>query len=344
VERARAKATGDPSDPPCSFFRVKPESNRPPAGCAPSASRPSSGVGSSSTRPSATSGTPAARGETGVDTLRLLFETSSYVEGIADLGDGWRFGSIPSLGLTWAEGHPLAGGLGSPDEVAAAGRQVRELVDDRLGVRADRGVARLDVTSTRVFNRPGDARAFLAGMAALELPRCETTRRGTPVHSISWTHAQGRRKLARCYDKGLERGGEAFHSARLEDQGRFAAGARPPVDVAAELEFQRQRFVRRFAPMRKAVDGVKAASFPVVAQALADEVRYGFRSAPEARALAGSLVLLRGGAAEGIARRTRYRWQAQLRDAGFVVVEDFMEPVEVNLGDELEAALEEFGA
>jgi hypothetical protein len=96
--------------------------------------------------------------------------------------------------------------------------------------------------------------------------------------------------------------------------------------------------------MRKAVDGVKAASFPVVAQAIADEVKYGFRSPSEARQLAGSLVLFTGGAAENVPRTTRYRWRSELREAGFVVLDDFMEPVEVELGDELDRALEEFGS
>jgi sirohydrochlorin ferrochelatase len=95
--------------------------------------------------------------------------------------------------------------------------------------------------------------------------------------------------------------------------------------------------------MRKAVDGVTAASFPVVAQALADEVKYGYRDAREAERLAGALVLLGGGARDGYSRATYYRRRSELRAAGYVVVEDFMEPVEVDLGGELERALEEFG-
>jgi hypothetical protein len=205
-------------------------------------------------------------------------------------------------------------------------------------------VARLDVTTTRPFDDRGRARAFLAGMASVELPRCEAIRRGTPVHSVAWAHERGRRLLARCYDKGSEQGGEAFRSVRLEDQGRFPSGARPPLDVAADVEFQRARLVRRFGAMRKAVDGVRAASFPVVAQAIADEVKYGYRSAREAERMAGALVLLNGGADEGYARATLYRRRAELREAGFVVVPDFMEPVEVDLADELDAALAEFDA
>ena len=95
--------------------------------------------------------------------------------------------------------------------------------------------------------------------------------------------------------------------------------------------------------MRKAVDGVTAASFPVVAQALADEVKYGYRSFREAERLAGSLVLFCGGVKPARGESTLYRLGRELREAGYVVVDDFMEPVEVNLGEELELALEEFG-
>jgi hypothetical protein len=280
-------------------------------------------------------------GETGVDTLRLLYETDRYVDGVVELDDGWRGGSIPALGLTWAEGHPLPGALGGPGDVLASGERVREIVDDTLGVRRDRGVARLDVTTTRPMQHELRGRAFVAGMAAIELPRCEAIRRGSPVHSIGWAHERGRRLLARCYDKGLERGGEPWRFVRLEDQGRFASGRRPPLDEAASAEFQRRRLVARFSPMRRSVDGVKAASFPVVAQSIADEVRYGYRPLREGARLAGALVLFAGGVRPSRGESTLHRWRRELRDAGYVIVDDFMEPVEVDLGDELELALEE---
>jgi hypothetical protein len=283
-------------------------------------------------------------GETGVDTMRLLFETDRYVDGVVELVDGWRAGSIPALGLTWAEGHPAPGALAGPLDVLSSGEHVRAIVDDTLGVRRDRGVARLDVTTTRAMRNELRGRAFVAGMASVELPRCEAIRRGTPVHSIGWAHERGRRLLARCYDKGLERGGDPWRSVRLEDQGRFPSGRRPPLDEAASSDFQRRRLLARFAPMRKSVDGVRAASFPVLAKAIADEARYGYRSISEARKLAGSLVLFAGGVRpeRGAAGRSSlYRWRSELRDAGFVVVDDFMEPVDVELGQELEQALEE---
>jgi len=278
-----------------------------------------------------------------VDTLRLLYETHDHGERRFEIEDagGWAFGSIPSLGLTWAEGHPLAGALGSSEDVEAAASRVRGLLDERFGVRTDRGVARSDQTVTTRFERPQEARAFLAGMASAALPRCEVTRRGHPVHSVSWTHATGRRKLARCYDQGLERGGEAWQLARLEDQRRYPSGARPPVGVVADPAYLRGKFEARFGPIRKAVEGVKAATFPVIAQTIADEFRFGYRDVREAERLAAALVLLSGGAGEGYRRSTFYKRRAELRAAGFVVVEDSSEVVEVDLGAVVDQALDE---
>jgi hypothetical protein len=279
-----------------------------------------------------------------VDTLRLLFETRHHGERSFELEqlDGWKLGAIPGLGLTWAEGHPAPGALAGAEATVEAAARVREVVHGHFEVVEDRGVARSDQTVTQAFERPQEAKAFLAGMAAVQLPRCETTRRGHPVHSVSWSHAKGARKLARCYDKGMERGGEAFKFGRLEDQRRYPSGARP-IPEALDEGFLRGRFENRFGPIRKAVEGVRAATFPVVAQAIADEARYGFRDVREAERLAGSLVLLSGGAGEAYKRSTFYNRRAELREAGFVVVDDLVEAVEVNLGDVVEAALEADG-
>jgi hypothetical protein len=285
-----------------------------------------------------------------VDTLRLLFETKSHDERRfeIDLLPGWQFGSIPSLGLTWAEGHPARteGALATAEEVAGASMLVRAALDERLGVMRERGVGRSDQTVTTRFERPQEARAFLSGMAAVQLPRTQTTRRGHPVQSVWWTAPNGARKLARAYDKSLEATGTPFGSVRLEDQRRYPSGARPPAEVVADGHYLRGKFEARFGPVRKAVDGVKAATFPVVAQALADEARYGYRSIDEAERLAGALVLLTGGAGDTYKaerRATYYRRQAELREAGFVVVDDLAEVVEVDLGEVVEAALEADG-
>jgi hypothetical protein len=317
-------------------------------------------VGSSSTRPGVT--TDTAHGETGIDTIRFLFETESFGaphfelpervvhhldettgELLTEVEPAWRAGSIPALGLTWVEGHPVPGALATSDEVAAAATSVRERVGEAFGIRSERGVSRLDITTTRPFEVERDARAVLSGMAALELPRCDAIRRGTPVHSIAWAHSQGRSPLARCYDKGLERGGEPFRHVRLEDQRRFRSSeGRPDVTTAADHSFHREKFVRRFEPMRKAVDGVRVASLPVIARALADEVKYGYRPWREAERLAGSLVLFAGGVEPSRGESTLYRRRRDLREAGFVVAPDFLEPVEVDLGEVLEAAIAEF--
>lgn len=95
--------------------------------------------------------------------------------------------------------------------------------------------------------------------------------------------------------------------------------------------------------MRQALDGVKAATFPVVAQALADEARYGYRPWKETERLAGSLVLLTGGACDVYSKATGWRRRRDLREAGYVVVDDEREAVTVELGAQLEAALAEFG-
>jgi hypothetical protein len=179
-------------------------------------------------------------------------------------------------------------------------------------------------------------------MAALDLPRCDTVRRGRPARSVAWVNEKGRRILARCYDKGLERGGDPWQSIRLEDQGRFKSGARPPLEVAADPDYQRERFERRFRPMAQAVEGVKAMTVPVLLQSIADEARYGYRTMSEARKLAGSVVLFSGGVRPARGDSTLYRWRRELRDAGYVAVDDMAESVEVDLGGVLDQALEEF--
>ena len=292
-------------------------------------------VGLSSTR-------PGFSGETGIDTLRLLFETErSFGTEIIEV-EGWRFGSIEGLGLTWAEGRPCADRLARPDDVLRAGSVARAFIAQTIGVRRDRGVARVDITTTRTFATEPEARAFLGGMAALDLPRCETIRRGRPVHSVAWAHPAGRRILARCYDKGLEKGGEPWRHVRLEDQRRFRAGARPTLDAVADPGFQRERFERRFGPMASAVEGIRAASFPSIAQSIADDFRWGLRSRAESERLAASLVLLGGGAGDAYSKATAWRRRREMRQAGYVLVDDEREATEVDLSSVLEAALEEF--
>jgi hypothetical protein len=261
-----------------------------------------------------------------------------------DVCDGWKGEAMPAWGVVAVEGNPAGGALWSPDEVLAHGNAVREVVADTFGLRGDRGVSRVDVTTSRRME-PIRGRALLAGLAALEFPRLERTARGAPVHSVWWTGERSRAIRGRAYCESFKvESREPFERVRLETQERLRSGGRPSLDVVADPDFQRQRFMRRFGPMRKAVQGVKAASFPVIARALADEARYGYRTPREVERLAGALVILSGGAGDAYPGRTRTRRRAELREAGYVVADDFLEPVEVDLGDELEQALSEFGA
>lgn len=280
-----------------------------------------------------------------MDTARLLWavDRPPRQRGQVEVeGTSWVVDPQPAFCMVAIEGNPAGGALWSPDELRRCAASLDTFVDDHFGLVASRGVSRLDVTRSRTFD-PGRGRAFVAGMAALELPRMETTRRGTPVRSVWWTGARSATIKARVYDEAFKvPGRESFQRVRTEDQRRFPNGRRPAVEVACDPEFQSGNYRRRFEPMRKAVDGVKAASFPVVAQAIADEFRYGYRPVREAERLAASLVLLSGGAGEAYARSTFYKRRAELREAGYVVLDDFMEPVEVNLGEELDRALEDF--
>lgn len=259
-----------------------------------------------------------------------------------DLDEPWVVDPLPAFGMVAVEGNPVGGGLWSPDEVLDRGASVKEFVSDNFGAAEERGVSRQDVTTSRRYD-PAYGRAFMSGMAAIELPRMEATRRGTPPHSVWWTGAKTAKVNARVYDESFKvEGREAFERVRLEDQRRFPSSRRIDLETAADPDHQRELFMRRFDPMRKAVDGVTAASFPVIAQALADEAKYGYRDAKEVERLAGALIIIGGGASEAYKRATFYRRKAELREAGYVVVEDWMEPVELNVGDELEAALEGF--
>lgn len=280
--------------------------------------------------------------ESGVDTWRLLFDAdaSSVGRRVFDLGDGYVGNWFPEHAVLAVEGHPAGRGvLADPSTLVDALDSVQALVEP-FGA-AFKGVGRSDLTGGYRFPSVNEGRAFFAGMAAVELPRCETTRRGSPVHSVWWTGAKGREIKSRVYDKGLERGtDDPFTLGRLEDQRRYPSGGRVPVDVLADRDWCRERFAARFDPTRKAVDGVKCASIPVIGQALADEARYGYRDWKEAERLAGSLILLAGGAGEAYGRSTFYARRRELREAGFVIADTWMEPVEVDLGAVVESVVE----
>lgn len=309
----------------------------PAAVLTPAAGAPFS-VGVSSTQPSPRFGTALA----GLDTWKLLYrvDPEGLAAGVFDLGH-YRATVDRAHGLLGLEGHPSGTTeLLAPVDVPAALAAADELADG-LGGTFHR-VSRVDLTAPHHFRSAAEGRAFFTGMSVLELPRAHTIARhapGQPAHSIAWTGATSARRVARCYDKGLERGtAEPWLVGRLEDQRRSSSGRTIEVSAWADRGFCRETFERRFRPMQAAVDGVHAASFPVISQAIADEARYGYRSVQEAERLAGSLVLLRGGAGDAYSRSTFYARRAALREAGYVL-SDGPEGVNVDLAGVFESAI-----
>jgi hypothetical protein len=288
-------------------------------------------------------------GVTGVDTLRLLFEVErvpTNAPRIFDLDGSFKAHVMPGLHLIAAEGNPLDGGLWRPQEVAETGARVASLVDATFGVRRERGASRVDLTTSRRFDQAAEGRAFLTGMAAMELPRLEGSRRPNvgQARSIHWTGARTAAIKARVYCESFKvEGRQLGERVRMEAQGRMPNGARPPLDVVADPSWQAERFRRRFEPIRKAVDGVKASSMPAAERAIIDDVKAGRRDYRQAERLLGALVILRHDKSAypkmALSRRRR-----ELREAGYAIVDDLDEQLEVDLGAELERALAEFAA
>jgi hypothetical protein len=282
--------------------------------------------------------------EVGVDTWRSLWKADASSAGgrVVDLDGGYRGQWIPSLGLLAVEGHPEGPQvLARPECLGEAFERVTDAVRPFGGAFA--GFSRVDLTVTRRFPTAAEGRAFFAGVAAIELPRCETSRRGHPVHSVWWTGIKGRAVKARVYDKGLERGSaEAFELGRMEDQRRLPSGSRPGIEEVSDASWCRERFGSRFGRVAEAVEGVRAATLPVIARALADEVQYGYRPLREAVRLGGSLLLLSGGADRGDRGTAQERWfyraRRELRESGFTLVDD-LEAVEVDLSAPFEEAM-----
>lgn len=106
-----------------------------------------------------------------------------------------------------------------------------------------------------------------------------------------------------------------------------------------DLQHVRHRYEARFGPLAKAAAGVTVASLPVLAAKVAERLESGEIRYQEAERVVGFLALHQAGPARGLPGRTMRRRRSELRDAGLVVADDFFEPVEVDLGDTLEAAL-----
>jgi hypothetical protein len=273
--------------------------------------------------------------EAGVDTWRLLFKTTrAHGAEVFSLGD-YKAHWMPGLSLLAVEGHPSPGGLCPSNGLGNAYETVMHLLDEEVGSYEFKGLSRLDATATNVFGRGQEGIAFLQGFAALDWPRLKPEVIGKPPETVYLIARNGRgKKLARAYDSGLLRGThERGVAIRLEDQGRFPAGARPTMEIDP-----RARFHRRFVPLWQSMKGVRVASLPVLTETVAARLSSGEITRSQAERMIGFLHLETAGAT--CERRTWYRRRRELRERGLVVADGFFERVEVDVASVLEAALE----
>jgi hypothetical protein len=273
--------------------------------------------------------------EAGVDTWRLLFKTSrAHGPEVFSLGS-YKAHWMPGLSMLAVEGHPRPGTLCPRSGLGEAFNAAAELVAKEVGRHEFMGMSRLDSTATNIFGRGQDGVAFLQGFSALDWPRLKPQVIGKPPETVYLIARNGRgRKLARAYDSGLLRGSYARGEAiRLEDQARFPSGARASLDVDP-----RARFHRRFVPLWQSMKGVRVASLPVLTETLAAQLASGELTRSQAERMIGFLHLESAGAP--CERRTWYRRRRELREQGLVVADGFFEPVEVDVAEVLEAALD----
>jgi len=247
--------------------------------------------------------------------------------------------------LLWFEGHPAVDGLAPPASLAAAADRVHNgLLDLGLPLGRDGGIRRLDQTVTLRFSDRHDGLALLRGLAVLDIKRHKKavyeSAIGQPETVYLLGPGRSRRVLARCYDKGVESGtaspGELI---RFENQSRFnrdVGELLTPSRVSESASFAGSAFAARFAPVAECAEGVTAAIAPVLADRVAELVADGDLSPAKGARLYGYLMM---GDKLELPERTRRSWRSELRDLGLVLVDPMEDPLEVDLGEALDAAL-----
>lgn len=280
--------------------------------------------------------------------------------------EGHRVGWFPGSRMLFAEGRPSGDRLcATHDLPGVLDRLGQGLVDRGIlppryrwwspggcglpsrpatGGTGFAGVRRLDSTVDLRFDRSSAGLAALAGVAAVPVPRVkkQVIREvgGRAIESVYLRGSSGRTVLGRWYDKGVESGRASRGIlVRPEDQRRFAKDARFPVDVIAQGSYVRDAFVKRFEPLWRAAKGVKVAPFDGLTDRVVELVESGEMSPGEAKAALGHLVLDSGGKRLQ-SRSTWFRDRAVCRKHGLVLADGVDEPVEVDLGDIIEEALE----
>jgi len=238
--------------------------------------------------------------------------------------------------MLWIEGHPAVEGLASPAVLSEAhDRLLEQLEVAGLPRGRDAGLARVDSTVTLATERAGEVPAALAGLAALDVPRMKPVVHGKPPQTVYFEGARTSRKYARAYDKAEEtRALVPGGLLRFEDQRRFTKETRRSVgNVEPGADFE-----RRFAEMARSAEGVKAMSYPVLSREVAERLNGGELTHRQAERILGFLSVRQAGGTR-YPNRTANRRRRELRDLGLVIADDFFEPVSVDLGETLEAAL-----
>lgn len=290
----------------------------------------------------------------------LATERSARSKLIPGQVEGHRVGWFPGTRMLFAEGHPRSDGLAKAHELPEALQRVREGIhalgidtpdsdtrrDSRTGTRGPGfgGVRRLDSTVDLRFDNPLEGLCALAGVAALPIPRCKTKvmreAGGRRVETVYFHGYGGKQVLGRWYDKSVESlDGPRGSWVRPEDQRRYSAEVRPPIEALAQTSYVRDQFVGRFETLWSAAKGVKVGGVLELAKRLDELVAQEVVSAATAKRIAGHLVLDAAGC-QNQSRSTMLRDRADARRHGLVLADGLFDEVEVDLGEVLERAMD----
>jgi hypothetical protein len=289
--------------------------------------------------------------ERGVDTWRFAryLERDGDIERAAalcpegrflDRLSGHRVGFLPGQRMLWVEGRASVDGLADPAVLGAVhGDLLEQLAMAGFPLGRDAGLGRVDGTATLATGDALRGRAILAGLAALDVPRCKPVVHGKPPQTVYLESGRSARKHARVYDKGIEQGtARAGELLRFEDQRRYAKEQRRAVVDMDGAQIGR-KFQQRFGAMARSARGVRVQSVPVMQRELAERVNGSEVSRRQAEGLLGYVALEQAGA-RALSPATSRRRRAKLREQGLVVADDFFAPVDVDLSEPLELVLE----
>ena len=270
--------------------------------------------------------------------------------------EGYRVGWFAGAHLAFAEGH-LAGPdhLGCPAALPAALSALEEAIEGHgvpLPRRPSRvawnprerlpgfaGVRRLDTAIDVATGSTQSGLALLEAVARVEPPRSKSSVRRAHglVETVEWHGYAGGWMVARVYDKGLKHGtARRGQVLRLEDQRRFQAATRRPVEALGPAQVH--QFVgRRFYPLVQASD-VTIGDLNVLVERIRELRESGEIPTKRAIALVGALLLDVAGSPPQ-SRSTYYRHRKQLRELGLVLAHRITVDGQVVQGDRVDVAL-----